>query len=234
VPGCSTESTYPSREQVLARTTQFVLDVLPETDFLVGDAELLVSGVDTLGAPLECLRYSSPARPPWELTPVPPELPVVRGPDDLRGKVRITTPESALRYCRLFSSPAILSCLPEPWDVEVLSSKDLDLRLMFGRSDSLRRVRMYLEVGDPYRPWAILRPAEWRSLGLTRPVVERTPTGFAVTRWMCLGIPSVLEGGARRLSLVRMSIGEDGAVAREVLEERDIPTGLELGTPVEL
>jgi hypothetical protein len=60
---------------------------------------------------------------------------IVEGPRDLVGSASITSPELALRYARLFTSPAIAEPLKVEWWFEVVPMSAVGDSFYFGRED---------------------------------------------------------------------------------------------------
>jgi hypothetical protein len=137
---------------------------------------------------------------------------MVEEPDDLVGSVSIASPELALRYARLFTSPAIAELLEVEWWFEVVPMSAVDDSFYFGREDRPwppkpeARLKMLAEKtpadrereenqwqkwfpgaptdrsSDTRRDYGVLYDQEWQQEGLPIPEVEPTEDGFAVRR----------------------------------------------------
>jgi hypothetical protein len=106
---------------------------------------------------------------------------VVRGPEQLAGRVRITSPEAALSYVRLFTSPATVRAMRGPRWIEVAPLSSVDDRYLFGRErEDIRDLFPVMWFG--YRSLGVLKDREWRDAGLSSPVVLTSADGFIVVR----------------------------------------------------
>ncbi|MBM3501298.1 MAG: hypothetical protein FJX74_21815 [Armatimonadetes bacterium] len=181
-----------------------VIDVLSCDDVLAADGQLMVAGVqgirtDPMAVERLCLRR-------------PGVFVIVRGPDDLRGHVRLTSAEAAKQYVRLFTSPSTVKSLPQPWWMEVVSASQVDESLLFGRRSELIRW-----VRDPawVSGWFGIATDEDRvSCGLQPLRVVMQGRRFTVTRTLARqtswdGTPGAYE--------VREFVSEDGAYKRRIV-----------------
>ena len=141
---------------------------------------------------------------------------VVEGPEDLVGHVRTASPEAALDYVRLFTSPATAHCMREPTWLEVVPLSAVDRQFVFGRDEYLRPGNYW--AVDLFRQFGVLKESEWREEGLSDPVVLKVIEGFVVVR--VLFRPDEEgpdEWRTRTAHWVAEMVSTDGRVERRVL-----------------
>jgi len=151
----------------------------------------------------------------------------VDGPDQLVGHVQIRSTEMALRYARLFTSPATVYILPQPWWLEVVPVTAVDRQFVFGITtwvDSLRRVSA---SGSEYRDYGILTGTQWRQSNLQRPEVKRIRDGFVVTRSLFRLYSKPHEASTHNVYVVAETVSRDGKIRKQAL--RKVRLGLQLG-----
>jgi hypothetical protein len=108
------------------------------------------------------------------------QIAYVDSPEKLAGHVLVDSPEKALAYARLFTSPATVRCVGEPWWLEVVPSASFDERFVFGRGEFLDFAPS-LWLGR-FREYGVLAESEWSAEGLSRPAVLRSIDGFIIVR----------------------------------------------------
>ena len=151
----------------------------------------------------------------------------VSGPADLAGRVRITSPQAALSYVRLFTSPATVRASSRPWWVEVVPRKAVDLPYLFGR----KSYADWLKQGDEgqYRRFGILRDSEWVSFGLPQPTAKRCAGRYNVRR-VLFRVPDHSPASTSTAYLVSETVSRDGHLQRKVLRQISVP-GIKLFVP---
>lgn len=102
-------------------------------------------------------------------------------PAKLVGHVRIVSPEAALQYVRLFTSPATVRTMSRADWIEVVPASSVGEAFVFGNKAWLSEMPRFL---GREREFGILRDEEWHEEGLSGPTVLRTSSGFIVIRLM--------------------------------------------------
>jgi hypothetical protein len=145
---------------------------------------------------------------------------LVDGPGKLVGHVQIRSPETALHYVRLFTSPATAHCMREPTWFEVVPSPAVDRQFVFGRDgylDPLNYYAAYYPAG-PFRNFGVLSEAEWREEGLAGPVVLRISGGFVVIRLLFRpDEEGPYEWSTRTAHWVAETVSTDGRIERNII-----------------
>lgn len=146
--------------------------VLPVADFLRPGSRVTIAGEPSVIQPgrSERLCFRS-AEGSW----------LVRSPDDLSGHVQILSGRAALRYVRLFTSPATVHCLEQPWWMEVVPRSVVDEDLLFGRYAALCRPPV-TEIEWPSGLGGVLANREWARNGLQPAEVHSRTDAFVVRR----------------------------------------------------
>jgi len=146
------------------------------------------------------------------------DLTVVRSPADLVGRVSIDSPQKALAYVRLFTSPETAHCFDEWWyELMPLSV----LRSDAGFGTDLRRFSLARGGGER----GVLTDEECRDSGLPGPQVKPRPDGsWEVSRWLYPSCTTSEYVPGRNLVIrVRERVWPDGRTERDVGERLEIP-----------
>jgi len=149
-------------------------------------------------------------------------LTLVTGPAELVGHVRIDSPDKALRYVRLFTSPTTVKSFQLPVWLEVVPASVVDLEFLYGRKRTLEEVRRWLEIRREKREYGVVTDREWRALRLSAPSVKRVGANFVVTR----GLVQITERSAWGTGIVQQveeTVSRDGRVTRNVVNKRKVP-----------
>ena len=174
--------------------------LLPGHDIGVG---CVPGAPDTPRMPYQCLYLMFDAR----------MVRMIRGPEDLTGHVHITSPTMALRYVRLFTSPATAHMFADPW-CEVVSAEGMDVldrAFFFGQTYPEPLTLIEMSHKDADRMYGILRADEWRDHGMRSPETECTADGYVVRR-MLFRIPAM--GGTRVSYWIAERVFADGRVSK--------------------
>lgn len=144
-------------------------------------------------------------------------LSMLRDFSQLRGLVRISNADAALRFVRLRTSLDTFFAWPGcPWEVEVISNDQVNSLPHFGLRDYLY----------PQFPGSgcngILSPSAYRTGRFTPPKSEREKTEFVVTRWLLI-CPDPQDQKRLSVQKVREFVGEDGQYRRTVVETMPPP-----------
>jgi len=152
----------------------------------------------------------------------------VRGPGDLVGQVRINTADNALRYVRLFTSPATVKTFGLPVWLEVVPASEVDTDFVYGRTSRLyvagyvADLRRLANMKDHVREYAVVSDREWRSFGLGLPSVTKIGAVFTVTRGL-VRITEESPWGTGIVQQVAETVSSDGRISRRVLSKRKVP-----------
>jgi hypothetical protein len=226
--GASAPTASEASSEALARALfesyVHVTGHLSGVDFLLRGESLEIGALGSAGFPrsaFERLFLASDGR-----------LVRVRGPKDLIGHVRILSAEQALRYVRLFTSPATVRALApaietssgKRW-LEVVPVSVVNSDFVYGQSDLAKDLK---RVDQPSRDRAfgVLTEAEWRKSGLAPPSVRTIEGRFVVTRFLF----TVDEYGDFETSTVHRvaeTVLADGRYHRQILDTRKL-TGVVL------
>jgi len=186
-----------------------IAEILSGTDFLRPGTVLAIGYEGVPGRPLSAFErmfviiQGRPLR--------------IRTYDDLVGKVRIDSEVAALRYTRLFTSPATVRALVKPRWLEVIPASAVDEHFVFGRAEYRNRLRNVKGQGH-YRAFGVLPDPEWSQCGLPRPTVSTTKAGFVVTR----SLFSVDEDQSPQTDTVYQiaeTVSSDGQIHRRTLSK---------------
>jgi hypothetical protein len=129
---------------------------------------------------------------------------VPRDLNQLRGLVRVTDGEAALRFVRLRTSPATWHAWPAGVrEVEVVAAADLQSQPDFG----LRELR-YPVPGVPSGYLGILPGAAYRASQFTAPKVETVGEGFRITRWIYRQTFSARTATVQQIQEMVTEVGE--------------------------
>lgn len=142
---------------------------------------------------------------------------VVDSPRKLRGLVSIESAEAALRYARLFTSPATVKCLRQPWWCEVMPRSSATDELLFGREFSPWVPEETARSGS----FGILSDADWRGSGLDAASVRDTGEEFVITR--PLARLSYGKPRTDRVYLVEESVSCEGRLWRALRGRVSLP-----------
>ncbi|UCH34009.1 MAG: hypothetical protein JSV65_15845 [Armatimonadota bacterium] len=140
---------------------------------------------------------------------------------DLRalvGDVEIRSPEMALRYVRLQTSPATGYTFARPL-LEVAPLSAVDDAFVFGRQEVAERIRL-VDANDRHRSHGVLLDEEWHDNALRGPELERTSQGFTVRR-ILYGFEGGLPYEYTAWRTVE-SVSTDGRVRRKRLQQLPI------------
>ena len=152
----------------------------------------------------------------------------VKGPGDLVGHVRIDTADKALRYVRLFTSPATVRTFDLPVWLEVVPASKVDKDFVYGRTsrlyvmgyvDDLRRLA---NMNSAVREYGVVSDREWAGFGLRLPTVTKIGANFVVTRGLVL-ITEKSPWGTGIVQQVAETVSSDGRISRRVLSKRKVP-----------
>ena len=135
---------------------------------------------------------------------------VVRTPRDLEGLVDIQSPGQAVAFARLFTSPATVKCLEEPWWAEVVPRWAVGPRLLLGRSASDLCI-----AWEPSGAFGVLSAGDWARSGLLQASVRRSGGDFAVTR-------PLMSGTAKRHRTHVVYVVEETVSRRGEFKRRDV------------
>jgi hypothetical protein len=148
--------------------------ILRETGFLLSGRELRVVKIGSGGG----LPFSAFER--VELR-VGEHLTFVHGPADLVGHVRVASPQDALQYVRVFTSPATARAMRSAMWVEVVPMSAVDPQFVFGRDEYVDKLLQH-SAAPTGREFGVLTDDQWREAGLVGPTVVRADGGFIVVR----------------------------------------------------
>jgi hypothetical protein len=152
----------------------------------------------------------------------------VKGQGDLVGHVCIDTVDKALRYVRLFTSPATVRTFDLPVWLEVVPASKVDRDFVYGKTgrlygmgyvDALRRLP---NMKSDVREFGVVSDREWRGFGLRLPTVTEVGADFVVTRGLVL-ITEKSPWGTGIVQQVAETVSSDGRISRRVLSKRKIP-----------
>jgi len=155
----------------------------------------------------------------------------VHGPEQLVGHVDIRSMDMALRYARLFTSPATVYKLSLPWWLEVVPITAVDRQFVFGRTGWVDGLRRGGASGSEYREYGILTEMQWRQSKLQHPEVKRIRDGFVVTRALFRLYSKPNEASTHNVYVVAETISRDGKIRKRVL--RKVRLDLQLGFKIE-
>jgi hypothetical protein len=193
-----------------------LLDRLRADAVLPGGSQLVVAGVARWGDPAmyERLLLRSRQGPA-----------VVENQDDLVGRVVISSPQGALLYVRLFTTPGTAYCLEDATWYEVLPCRAVDDGLLVGRGAP--PIEITARVKTPTGAWGVVTDAEWNKSRLRMPAISRENGAFVVRRALAKlsGQPSAA------VSLVREVIWPDGRWERASETTTQLPSA-NLSLPV--
>lgn len=130
---------------------------------------------------------------------------LIRQLADLQGTVRITDPESALRYARLRTSLATFSLWREPM-VEIVSRTAARRLPSYGIGSI-----MAADFDDAAGLQGIVSDDQFNQLGFSSPVVKTTKRGFEIERWLLIMSRPYSSPFDVSPTFVRERIGRDGA-----------------------
>ncbi len=152
----------------------------------------------------------------------------VKGPNDLVGHVRVDTADKALRYVRLFTSPATVRASDLPVWLEVVPASKVDTSFVYGRTGNLyvagyvEDLRRLASMKSDAREYGVVSDREWRASGLTLPTVAKVGPNFVVRRGLAL-ICENSVWGTGIVQQVAETVSPDGRISREVLSKRKAP-----------
>jgi hypothetical protein len=135
----------------------------------------------------------------------PGKVRVIESLKDLQGYVNINSSAGALQYVRLFTDLAAPVNLPQAQWREVTH-----------------------EAGDrsEQRPFSsMLTKKQWRTNGLTEPVVKKTANGFTVTLWLWTPTQSYSSGTehvTNTVYLVQHTLTRDGKMTEKILHKKKL------------
>jgi hypothetical protein len=205
-PACDDSYRDPQR---LAEDVR-VLDVLPAGGLLPEGAALIVAGRGGIGEPWERLCFRSAD-----------QFAVIDYPAKLAGLVRVTTPEDAVRFARLATSPSLVKCFPPPWWVEVVPSAQADTAFLFRRSHPWPVAPAKGGGGWPSGFYGVLSDADWARTGLEDLEVVEGDDGYVITRPLFCDPMRGL--GSNAVYIVRETVTRQGKLTREIVERRELP-----------
>lgn len=142
---------------------------------------------------------------------------ILRSLDDVRGKVRITSPEMALTMVRLRTSYTTYDKWPDAHrEVEIVKSGEERDVPDFG-------IRGYPSPKGMYSGFlGILSGPAYRAGGFSPPAIQSEPDGYRIVRWLFTGDFSRSED---RYNIVQVSefVGVDGQYERKELRTLPVP-----------
>jgi len=218
--GASSEALARALAESYVRVTGRLSDV----DFLLRGESLEIGTKGGGGFPLsafERLFLASDGR-----------LVRVRGPKDLVGRVRIQSPQQALQYVRLFTSPATVRALApaiettsgKRW-LEVVPVTAINSDFVYGQSDLAKGLKR-VDGRSRNRAFGVLTEAEWRKSGLAPPSVRGIEGGFVVTRFL-FTVDEYQDFETSTVHRVAETVLADGRYHRQILDTRKL-TGVVL------
>lgn len=169
-------------------------------DLVPPAAELFIAGAGVRGeqALVQRLCYRSPG-----------VFVVVETPEDMVGRVQIDSPEVALRFARLFTSPATVKYLCPPWWLEVVPLAAVDDQFLFGRVEDDIGV-LAERPSWPPGLYGVLSDKQWADLDLEEARVERQGDAFVVARWLFRATPD--ECTTRTVHMVHQTVTPRGKI----------------------
>jgi hypothetical protein len=163
---------------------------------------------------------------------------LIKEPKDLVGHVHLTSAPMALRYVRLFTSPATSHMMqPSSYEVAPVSILSEDPAFLFGREQALGLSGLmpppgvvpvvYRDCTDyGERPYGLLPDDEWREHGLRHPEVVAAEDGFLIQR--------ILFGNrdADAASAVSEHVSRNGRVSQRITGTVQMNRGIRLARPI--
>jgi hypothetical protein len=156
---------------------------------------------------------------------------VIRNPKDLYGRVRITSPEMALTYVRLFTSPIDFPQVLFPGDMwgEVVPQSALDGQYFFSDEDLARRYKRLPEIeesrGIQLRLKGVLSDEEFRRNEFPKAQVKQTKEGFIVNRAL-FKIPEE-DSMTSTVYWVEEQVSPKGKIKRKIIKRLENKENLE-------
>ena len=164
---------------------------------------------------------------------------LIKGPRDLIGHVHLTSAPMALRYVRLFTSPATSHMVRPSWyEVAPLSVLSEDPAFLFGRQQALRFAGLmpspdlvailYQECqpDNKERSYGFLLDDEWVEHGLRPPEVVAAGDGFVIKRLL------FRNRDTDTACLVSEHVSKGGRVSQRITGTVQIGGGIRLARPI--
>lgn len=143
---------------------------------------------------------------------------IVTSLNDFQGKVKITNDTLALRFVRLRTSFATWNMWPgNQLEVEIVRSNSVGKMPNYGTLSYRPSKRMYSGF------LGVVSERAFKAGGFTEPTVEKTETGYHITRWLFVGEYHSKTKDEFSIMQVREAVGSDGAYQRVVLQKMAPP-----------
>ncbi len=150
----------------------------------------------------------------------PPKVIEIDGLNKLRGYVKIETPQAALAFARLRTSPKTLHAFENCWEVEIVSRDQIDQDFFFGDEWRTEYMRKHGESGID---GIFSKREKVASFGISPAQCRKTSKGFEIQRRLVVRD----RGGVQMIKVVE-TVGTDGSCRRKESNAINVPKNSEL------